>query len=367
VNGLISIARKEMFHIIRDKRTIGFIFIMPIVFLLLFGTAITGEINNIEWGIWDLDRTEGSRELGEKIARTNEFNPPVELFSYDEIDSSFQKGSSMVALVIPPGFSNSLTRGESAPIQVLINGSDPTSAIPIMNYIQLILTDYQYKIISQNSMIAGFEVRDRYYFNPDLQGYPFYISGLIGLIMTQVGLVLAAMSIVGEKERGTMELMLTSPVPAWQIVVGKLTPYLILSFWDLLIIILAAYLMFGIVPAGSLLLLMFLSIFFVIGNLAIGLFISTISDSQQQAIYFVMFVMLMSMMLSGYLFPIVSMPEWIQKITYIIPLRYFITILRGVIIKGVGFVALTQEFTALIIYSVVMVMLASWRFRKTIG
>jgi ABC-2 type transport system permease protein len=367
LNGLISIARKEMFHIIRDKRLVGFIFMMPMMFLFLFGTAITGEIYNISWCIWDLDRSETSREIREKIARTTEFKDPIEFSSYREIEKSFNSGDTMLAVIIPPDFSKKLKNGETADIQILINGSDPTAAIPVMNYVQLILADYQYKIISKRGIDAGVEIRDRYYFNPDLRGYPFYIAGLIGLLMTQVGLVLAAMSIVGEKERGTMELMLTSPVPSWQIVVGKLLPYLIISFWDILLVLFAAYLMFGIVPAGSIWLLMFLSIFFVTGNLGVGLLISTVADSQQQATYFVMFVMLLSMILSGYLFPIVSMPLWIQNVTYLIPLRYFITILRGIIIKGVGFSAFINEFVALITYSLLMVTIASIRFKKTIG
>jgi len=365
--GVISVARKETYHLLRDRRTLGFVFFMPIMFLIILGTAISGEIYNISWIVWDLDRSESSRGLIEKIARTTEFNPPRYVQNYDEIEKRFMAGTSIMAVIIPSGFASKSASDKSPQIQILINGSDPTSALPVMNYVNLILMNYQYKIIQMKGFTGGVDVRDRYYFNPRLKGYPFFASGLIGLLITQVGLILAAMSIVGEKENGTMELLLTSPVPSWQIIVGKLLPYLVLSFWDIFFVIMVAIVTFGLIPQGSLALLMFLSIFFVIGNLAAGLTISTYSETQQQAVYMVMFYMMPTMLLSGYLYPIISMPSWVQTITYILPLRYYLVILRGIIIKGVGFTDLYGEFIALLIYSSLMVIFSSLRFRKIIA
>lgn len=367
MDGIRSVARKEFQHLLRDKRALGFVFFMPLMMLIILGTAISGEIYNISWTVWDLDKSESSREIIEKIASTQEFKPPLYINGYREIEASFLRGDTMMALIIPSGFASGQTSEKTSMIQVLINGSDPTSAIPVMNFMNMILMDYQYKVIQSKGFSGGVDVRDRYYFNPRLKGYPFYAAGLIGVLITQVGLILSAMAIVGEKENGTMELLLTSPVPSWQIIIGKLLPYLFLSFWDIFFVLMAAILIFDLVPKGSLLLLMFLSIFFIIGNLAGGLTISTYADTLQQAVYMVMFYMLPTMLLSGYLFPIISMPQWIQGITYILPLRYYLVILRGIIIKGTGFSDLTWEFVALIIYSLLMVTLASIRFRKRIG
>jgi len=344
-----------------------YVFFLPMMFLIILGTAISGEIYNISWTVWDLDQSKASRELIDKIARAEEFNEPTYVSSYDEIEKRFMAGNSMLALVVPPDFSRKRAADKSPQIQILLNGADPNSAIPVMNYINLILVDYQYKIMNIEGFNGGVDVRDRYYFNPRLRGYPFYASGLIGLLITQVGLILAAMTIVSEKENGTMELLLTSPIPSWQIIIGKLLPYLVLSFWDIFFVLIVAFLIFGITPQGSLVLLMFLSIFFIIGNLAAGIVMSTLAETQQQATYLVMFYMLPSMLLSGYIFPIVSMPPLIQKVTYLLPLRYYITILRGIIIKGTTFSDLRIDFFALVIYSLVMVVLASNRFRKTIG
>ncbi|HEY4724294.1 MAG TPA: ABC transporter permease, partial [Anaerolineae bacterium] len=276
------------------------------------------------------------------------------------------------AIIIPPDYGDTLARGQQATVAFVIDGSDPTIANTALAASSLIAQSKAINIVLQRLELRGqggafqpaIEVRTQVWYNPDLVSAYYMIPAMIGLILQFLTTILTATAIVRERERGTIEQLIVTPIRAWELVVGKLAPYVIIAFIDTVEILVAGVLIFGVPINGSLPLLLVLAGLFLITTLGIGLFISTISNTQQEAMLSAMFTMLPTIFLSGFFFPLAAMPRFLQWLSYVVPLRYFLIIVRGVILKGVGAEALWPEIIALSIFAVVIMGGAAMRFKK---
>lgn len=374
MNRILSIVRKEFIQIFRDTRTLIIVLIFPIFLLLLFGYAITLDINNITLAVCDLDNSSYSRELIQKFTESSYFN--MKYFTTDEkkllryIDS----GKIKVLIKIPPDFQEKISSGKTSSFQVIIDGSDSNTANIILGYTNLILQDYLNKIMVNLISRQGgknidlpVELRDRVLFNPELKSMNFIVPGLIGVIMMVTTVALISLSIVKEREKGTIEAILVSPVKSYEFILGKLIPNIIIAFADFSIILFGGIIIFGVPFRGSFLLLFFLSGLFLLSALGIGLIISSITQSQQVAwTISLISTLLPSLILSGFIFPISSMPKIIQIISGFFPIRYFLVILRGIILKGVGFQCLFYESIILTIFGIFLLSVSILRFKKKV-
>ena len=369
---LLSLIRKEFIQIVRDPRTLGLTFLLPVVQLFLLGYAATNDVRNVPLAAYDQDKTAASRALLDAYRAADYFRLDYDVASETEIRQLIDGGQARAAIIIPPGYGRQLAGGQVAQVAFVIDGSDPTIASTALAAATLIGQSKATALAVQRLAArgAGFvfqlpiDVRTKVWYNPDLVSAYYMIPAMIGLILQFLTTILTATAIVRERERGTIEQLIVTPIHSWELVVGKLTPYVLLAFLDMLEILVVGVLLFHIPINGSVPLLLVLAALFLVSSLGIGLFISTISNTQQEAIMSAMFIMLPSIFLSGFFFPLAAMPSWLQAISYVIPLRYFLIIVRGVILKGVGVEALWPEVVALCIFAVVIMGSAAARFRK---
>jgi len=370
---IFAIIVKEFLQLRRDPRLFGIIFLAPIFQLILFGYAANLDINNINTIVYNQDKTEASRDLIEKFERSGYFTMDHYADSYNQIMNYIDKGEDLWALVIPKDFEKKLQRGEQVKIQALFDGSDGNKASiafgyvtgVVSNYSQNILIEAKHKYGSRNMSAANINSELRVWYNPELKTRVFMLPGIMGLLLTIITTILMAMGIVKEREIGTLEQIIVTPIKPAQLVIGKTIPFIILGFIDVLAVTVVMVFWFDIHIRGDFFFLMLASLIYVLSSLGIGLFISTISKTQQQAMMVAMFGILLPMnFLSGFAFPIENMPGWIQGITYLIPLRYYITILRGVILKGDGMLELIPETLALLGIGILILAASSLRFRK---
>lgn len=358
---LRSIAKKEFTHIWRDPQTLAIIIAMPIIMLFLYGYAITLEMRNIETAIVDLSKTPESRALTEKIISTDFFIVTDVDVPYDQIETIFYQRKARCVLVIPENFSRELQTGVSTPAQLLIDASDPNAANYINNYVTLIVSKYNFMMNQQ--MMTAFQVEPRLLYNPDLKSSYFFVPGLIAVIMLLISALLTSITIVREKEVGTMEQILVSPVRPVQIIIGKVIPYVIIGFFDSILVLFFAWLWFDVPVNGSLMLLNIMLILYLLTGLSLGLLISTVTSSQQVAMLVtIVATILPTVMLTGFIFPIKSMPEILQYIAWIIPATHFIEIIRGIMLKGVGIAELTWQTIYLVVMSAGLIILSLRKF-----
>jgi ABC-2 type transport system permease protein len=328
---IFPIIRKEFIHIRRDFRTLIIIFVMPVVQLLMFGYAINMEIQNIDVAVLDHSGSPASRELvrafeGSKFFTVRYFNG-----SESEIDNLFLQRAAKLALIIPGDFAESIERPVATTVQVLIDGSDSNTAQAIRNYTDLVLQMYN----AGRGLAIPFEVQTAIQYNPTLKSSYFFVPGLVALILMMISALLTSITIAREKETGTMEQILVSPVRPFEIIIGKVVPYIFLAFMDGIIILLVAHFWFKVPFIGNMALMLGASLVFVFVALAMGLLISTRARTQQVAMMAALISsMLPTIMLSGFIFPIASMPKLLQFVTYVVPARYFLPIIRGVMLKG---------------------------------
>ena len=373
---ILNIIIKEFLQLRRDPRLFGIIFIAPILQLILLGYAANLDVNNIRTGVYDQDKTVSSRDFIEKFQRSGYFLIDNYVENYDQLTGLIDNGEVLWMLVIPNDFEKKMQRGESISVQAIFDGSDGNKAAIAFGYVNGIASSYSQNILleqrdraGQKSMLTGTLTPElRVWYNPDLKTRNFMVPSIVGLLLTVITTVLMAMAIVKEREIGTLEQIIVTPIKPFQLIIGKIIPFIILGFLDVLIVLGVMVFWFGIGIRGDFFFLIFASFIFVLSTLGIGLFVSTVSKTQQQAMMVAMFAILMpTNFLSGFAFPIENMPQWIQPITYLIPLRYYITILRGVILKGDGFTDLIPEIMALLIIGVIILALSSLRFKKKLG
>ena len=367
---LVSLIRKELIQIIRDPRTLMLIAVMPIVQLFLLGYAATTDVKNISLAVWDQSQSPQSRDLLDAFRSANYYSVNYMVGSQQDYTTLIENGKVRVALVIPPDYALRLSEGDAQVLMVL-DGSDSTVAGTALNTVQLIGQAYATKILQQQAALGGrsalnppLEVRTQVWYNPDLISAYFMIPGVIGMILSFITAILTATAVVRERERGTIEQLIVTPIHSWELIVGKLLPYVLLGLVDVAEILVIGHLWFKVPIRGDLILIFVLSGLFIISSLGIGLFASTIANTQQEAMLTVIMTMLPSIFLSGFFFPIDAMPKFLQIVSLAIPLRYYLVIIRTLLLKGVGVSALQNEIAALIIFAVVIMGAASMRFRK---
>jgi drug efflux transport system permease protein len=368
---LISIIRKEFIQIFRDPRTLGLILVMPIVQLFLLGYAATTDVKNVPIAVLDQSRTPESRALLDAFRAADYFRIDYEVRSEEEIQILIERGDVRAALVIPPDYSRRLLEGD-AQVSMILDGSDATVGSTALSTANLIGQSYSIKVLTEEAARQGraaavkqpLEVRTQVWYNPDLVSAYFMIPGMIGMILYFITALLTASAIVRERERGTIEQLIVTPIRSWELIVGKVVPYVLLGFFDTMEVLLIGHYWFKVPIRGDLSLIIATSGLLLLSSLGIGLFASTIANTQQEAFLTVMFTMLPSIFLSGFFFPLDAMPEFLQVVSSIIPLRYFLVIIRTLLLKGVGAVAIQNEIIALAIFGVVIMGAAAARFRK---
>jgi len=361
-----AIIKKEFRHIFRDPRSLLLAFLMPVMMILLYGHAIKIDITNINLGVNDLDRSSSSRELIESFAQSGYFSIVAYPENRNQIEDLFKNRKIKAAIVFPHDFSSSITKNLRTRVQVIIDGSDSNTATIVMNYVEIILSTYT-RNINENFVRPPILIEPRVWYNPDLESGHFIIPGLVAVILMMICALMTSVTIAREKEAGTMEQILVSPVKPAELIFGKVFPYIIIAFLDGALVVTAAKLMFGVAIVGSLIDLMLLSIFYLYASLAIGVFISTRVKTQQVAMMGSLVVTILpSLILSGFIFPIRSMPLILQGLSYIVPAKYYINIIRGIILKGIGVSYLWPNTVFLFVLGTLLLLISVARFRKNL-
>lgn len=334
---IIAIMQKEFLHIIRDPRSLVIVFLMPIMMVLLYGYAITFDIKEIQIGILDEDRTAASRELVQRLTSSGYFKITAELQSRNEIEAGMLNRGFMAALVIPIDYAKMLKTNPQIQVQLIVDGANSNSATVAINYARSFLMTYSLEMNTQ-ILRTPIELQPRIWFNPDMKSAHFIVPGLVAVIMMLICTLLTSITITRERETGTMEQILVSPIRPYEIIFGKIVPYVILALMDAVIVVVCAKLIFGVPFRGSPWLLLLFCVFYVYSALSLGVFISARVKTQQVAMMLAMLTTtLPAIMLSGFIFPILSMPIVLQIFSYLVPAKYFLTIIRGIMLKGIGF------------------------------
>ena len=370
---LISLIRKEFIQIVRDPRTLGLTFVLPLVMLFLLGYAATNDVRNVPLVVLDQDRSQQSRALLDAYRAADYFHLDYFVTNVDDMHFLIDSNKARAGVIIPPDFGATIVAGRVAHIAFVIDGSDPTVAATALSAATLIGQSESSKIIVERASLSGqggqlgqmpVDVRTQVWYNPGLVSANYMIPGLIGMILQFLATMLTSTSIVRERERGTIEQLIVTPIRSWELVVGKLAPYVLIAFFDTLEILVAGVLVFKVPINGNLALFLGMAGLFLITTLGLGLLISTIANTQQEAMLTTMFTILPSIFLSGFFFPLAAMPIVLQVISYAIPLRYFLIIARGIVVKGVGVDAMWPEILALTLFAFVVMNAAAARFRK---
>jgi ABC-2 type transport system permease protein len=370
---LLAIAKKEVIQIRRDKPSLIIALAMPVIMLFLFGYAVRTDVDNISSAVFDQDRTRSSRSIVQSYANSKYFSILKYVNSRNELTNEINSGKVKVGIIIPRGYQEKILKGQKGQIQVIIDGSDPTVSRTALSVAQVVAQAKSAQLISeilyaQGQIIPniGIDMRPRILFNPSMESIRFNIPGLIGLILQNITIMLTAFALVREKERGTMEQLIVTPIKAGELILGKLLPYTAIAFVDVCLTLIIGVFWFKVPVNGSIVLLMTLSFLFLLGALGIGMFISTIAKTQLQAMQMTVVIILPSFLLSGFIFPRESMPKLIYLLGYFIPLTYFLEILRGIILKGIGITLLWKDALLLAVFGIGILGLSAFRVKKTI-
>ncbi|MCK4288068.1 MAG: ABC transporter permease [Bacteroidales bacterium] len=364
MNRFWSFVKKEFFHIFRDTRTMLILFGMPIAQILIFGYVVTNEIKDVRIGIYDQSKDEVTREITNKILSSGYFLLDNNLNTDKNIEEIFKEGKVKEVIIFEPDFAKKLISNGSAAIQLIADASDANTANLIVNYTQAIIFDYIKKKNAGIQYPLQIIPEVRMLYNEELKGVYMFVPGTMALILMLISAMMTSISIAREKELGTMEVLLVSPLRPAQIVLGKVTPYVVLSFINAVTIILLGYFVFNVPVKGSIVLLLAESMLFILLALSIGIFISTVIKSQQMAMFISMFALMMpTILLSGFIFPIENMPEILQWLSYIIPPRWFIIIIKNIMLKGTGFLYVWKESLILSVMIIFFIALSIKKFK----
>lgn len=369
---LIAVARKESLHILRDPRALGVSIALPMILLMLFGYALTLDVDHVPFVLWDQSGTAASRDLVSRFTGSPYFSLAGAAEDYGDIREALDHNRALMALVIPTGYGRDAAAGRPTKVQVIVDGSDANTATIVLNYAGAVVQTASRELGVRMAMTRGLQppqdpldLRARFWFNSDMVSMYFIVPGLIAVIMMLIAALLTSLTVAREWETGTMEQLISTPVRGAELVLGKLLPYVALGSLDMVLAVAAGRWLFDVPLRGSLLVLGIMSLVYLVGALTLGLLISIATKTQLLASQ-VAFVatFLPAFLLSGFMFDISNLPKPLQAVTYIVPARYFIVLLRGVYLKGVGPGDLHLEGIFLIIFSVVMVGLAIGRFKK---
>lgn len=357
----LAFVKKEIYHILRDTRTLYILFGMPIILVLIFGYTVTNEFRDASMAVLDQSKDQLSGELVEKLRSSGHFRLVAQLAHSDELETVFRSGRARLVVVIPPHFERDFYQGRGASIQLIADASEPNYGTTLVNYVRQMIRGFQVERSTDTMAAYQISVETRMFYNPQLEGAYNFIPGVVALILMLISAMMTSLTIAREKEMGTMDLLLISPLSPLIIILGKVSPYVFLSFLNAVVIFAMGYFIFGVPIMGSLALLLVLSILYLLVALALGLLISTRSANQQTAMMVSMFVLLLpTMLLSGFLFPVASMPLVLQTIARVVPARYFIDIERAIMLKGAGWEAVWYPSMIMVIM-VLVLLLAAWR------
>jgi len=366
------IIKKEFRQISRDPRTLAVLVLFPVLLLVLFGYALNFDVKHIGMAVYDEDKSPQSREFIDTFFHSEYFDQAYYLRSKDEVNSLLDEGKVAAVLVVPYDFSRKLIRGEEASVQILVDGSNANKASTVLGYATGLVQSYSLKIISQafmrkagRELVMPIDVRPRVWYNPELKSAKFLVPGLIAFILMISCVISTSMAIVKEKERNTMEQIIVSPVKPLELIIGKTIPYILISLVTAYLILLMGWLLFDVAVKGSQLQLFFITVLYLFVALGTGLLISTVANTQQLAFQLsLLLTMLPTMILSGFIFPIRNMPEAVQLFTYLIPARYFLVAMRGIILKGAGIGAFWPQILYMAVFAFALTGLSWVRMRK---
>ena len=371
---LLSIAWKELRQLRRDRLTLAMMVALPIVQLLLFGYAINTDVRHMPTVVWDQDASAASRDLAARLQATGTYDLRPAARSYAAIEAEFRSGRARVGLVIPPGHASDLAAGRPAPVQLLVDGSDPQTVASASSTAASLAAARSAALAAARSASGGgwgeprgIVLEPAILYNPDQRTAVYIVPGLVGVILTMTMVMLTAMAIARERERGTLEQLIVSPIRSGELIVGKIVPYIVIGYVQITLVLGFGAVVFDVPMVGSIGLFYLLSSLFIAGNLALGLFFSTLAKTQQQAMQMSFFFLLPNILLSGFMFPWEGMPVPAQWLSQLLPLTHYLRIARGITLKGSTYADLEGELVWLAAIFVVLVILASLRFRKKLG
>lgn len=360
---IAAVVAKEAKEVLRDPITVGVALIMPLIMLLLFGYAITLDVDDITLGVLDEDRTPASRQLTEAFTASGYFQLERELTDPHAVERALQRGEIRLALIIPPGFERTLTRHEPSPVQLLVDGTYSATATLVSSHALSITSGFGHE-----APPPALQLETRVWYNPSLSSVHTVVPGLYAVILMAFPPLLTALALVREKETGTITQIYASPLSSVEFLAGKLIPYAIIAFVQMAMVIAVGFLWFGVPFQGSVAFLLAISLLYVLCTLGIGLLVSAVTRTQLVALLAVLIVTLMpSLLFSGMLFPIFTMPYVVQLYTLAFPGRYFVDISRGVVLKGVGLEVLWPSIAIVAVYTLLVFALAAWRLKKKVA
>ncbi len=371
---LKAVAKKEFLHVLRDPRSLMMGIGMPMMLLFLFGYALTMDVDRVPLAVWDQARTAASREFISRFSGSRYFDLRVRAGGYREIEQAIDRREALIALVIPPAFDRLLSQGADAPVQTILDGSDPNTATIALGYAEATAQGYSRQVAMKQLSRAGplpripsLELKPRVWFNTDMVSRNFIFPGLIAVVMMIMAAILTSLSMAREWETGTMEQLVATPLSGGELILGKLAPYFVIGVLDLCLCIGVGEFVFDVPLRGSLWLLAPMALVFLFSALSFGMLLSIITKSQLLASQLaIVTTVLPAFLLSGFIFPIENMPLPIQTVTRIITARYFVTILRGIYLKDVGLAVLWPEALFLVIFSAIVMTVAIRKFKKKI-
>ncbi|HUW26374.1 MAG TPA: ABC transporter permease [Gallionella sp.] len=362
---------KEFIQVLRDPRMKALIFVMPVIQLIMFGYAVTTDVDHIKTAVCDLDKSPQSRALIERFTASGYFTVVDNTDRPERLGELLDRGQAILGIQINRGFAEDLKSGRQAAIQTIVDGTDSNTGTVAMDYAQRITQDFSRNRVAPGELsqlaqpqTEPIELRSRAWFNPDLKSRYYNVPGVIAVVVLLISLLLTAMAIVREREIGTMEQLMVTPIRSFELILGKTLPFVLISFIDVLVVTAIGVIWFNVPILGSLTLLLFGAGLYLMSTIGIGLFISTISQTQQQALMSSFFFYLPAVLLSGFMFPISNMPEPAQWLTYLNPLRYFLVIIRDIFLKGSGWEILWPQFAALAVLGTALLTMSSLRFKK---
>lgn len=372
---LLRMLVKEFIQVLRNPRMRAVIFVVPVVQVLIIGYAVNTDVRHVPMAVYDLDRTPASRDLLARFEGSGCFDIVHWITSEAEIQEVLDSGEAKTVLRLNRGFAEDLAGGRSATAQLLLDGSDSNTASVVLSYASRIAADFNRAVLEQRlERTAGLRLDTepialvaRAWFNPNLDSRNFFVPGVLAMLVAVVSIILSSMAIVREREIGTMEQIMVTPIGRLEFILGKTIPFALIGFVDVALITLIAVFWFQVPLLGNPLMLFLGTGLYLLSTLGVGLFISTVSATQQQAMMTAFFFMLPAFMLSGFVYPIANMPDVVQWFTYLNPLRYYLVIIRGVFLKGLGFEVLWPQMLALTLLGGTMLILAAGRFRKTMA
>ncbi len=347
---------KEFLHIFRDYRTMVILFGIPVAQILIFGFVITNEIRDVDLAVLDMSRDEETRGITERVEASGYFTIQKRLESPGEIEAVLRSGTARAVIVFGQRFAERLPGEDKAQIQIVADASDPNTATLVTNYLNAIFTSYEMELVKPSPVPHLIETQERMVYNPNMEGVYMFVPGTMAMILMLICAMMTSITIAREKETGTMETLLVSPLRPFQIIAGKITPYIVLSFINAITILLLSYFVFGLPVHGSLVLLLAQCLLYTVMALSLGILISTVSNNQVTAMMISMFtLMIPTILLSGFIYPVENMPPLLQWLSYIMPPRYFIEIIKNIMIKGTGILFVWQQTLVIAAMTVVFV------------